>query len=154
MSSPSDSFECRWQASRLLLAAYLVAQALALVSLYSLDVTTWALGPGVALCLAHGLWVMPRRILLSHRAAFTALRRDTNGWQVWNERDGWQPVQLCGDSVALPLIVVLRFRLIRDGRLGRRVESACIPCDALTPDSHRRLRVRLKFSRRGWAAPE
>ena len=33
MSSRSDRFECRWQASRLLLTAYLIAQALALEKL-------------------------------------------------------------------------------------------------------------------------
>ena len=35
----------------------------------------------------------------------------------------------------------------------RRVRGLCIPRDALTREAHRRLRVRLKFSRRRWAAP-
>ena len=52
-------------------------------------------------------------------------------------------------GLALPLAVVLRFRLVGE----RRVRSLCIPRDALTRDAHRRLRVRLKFSRRRWAAP-
>ena len=53
------------------------------------------------------------------------------------------------DSLALPLAVVLRFRLVGE----RRVRGLCIPRDALTREAHRRLRVRLKFSRRRWAAP-
>jgi toxin CptA len=47
------------------------------------------------------------------------------------------------------MIVVLRFRLQGE----RRVRSLCVPRDALAPDVHRRLRVRLRFSRRRWAAP-
>ncbi|RRV06729.1 hypothetical protein EGJ27_13305 [Pseudomonas sp. v388] len=154
MSSPSDRFHCRWQASRLLLTAYLAALGLALVALAWLDVPRSAVAVGVVLCAAHARWVLPRRILLRHAAAFRALRRDADGWQIWSERGGWQSVQVCGDSVVLPLIVILRFRLQRDGRPGKQVHSACIPCDALVPDEHRRLRVRLKFSRRGLSAPE
>jgi toxin CptA len=155
VSSRSDRFECRWQASRLLLTAYLIAQALALVSLYFLDVPDWAGALGVLLCLIHGGWALPRFILLSSSSAFTGLRRDADGWQLWSARSGWKAVQLRRDSLALPLAVVLRFRLAgASGVAGRRVRSVCIPRDALAPEVHRRLRVRLKFSRRRWAAPE
>lgn len=150
MSSPSKLFECRWHASRQLLAAYLLAQLLALVSLFLLSIPLWATALGVLLCLAHGTWVLPRQILLSHPQAFRGLRRDADGWQLWNEARGWQLVQLRPDSLALPLIVVLRFRL----RGGRRVRSVCVPRDSQAVDVHRRLRVRLRFSRRRWAAPE
>lgn len=154
MSSPSDRFECHWQASRLLVAAYLAVQCLALVALYWLDIAGWAAALGALICLAHAAWVVPRSILLTHPAAFTALKRDHQGWQLCNVRDGWQPVQLCPDSLALPWVVILRFRPIIAGRPGRSIKSCCIPCDALTPDIHRRLRVRLKFSRHKWAVPE
>lgn len=102
MSSRSDRFECRWQASRLLLTAYLIAQALALVSLYFLDVPDWAGALGVLLCLMHGGWALPRFILLSSPSAFTGLRRDADGWQLWSARSGWKAVQLRRDSLALP----------------------------------------------------
>jgi toxin CptA len=155
VSSRSNRFECRWQASRLLLAAYLIAQVLALISLCFLDVFWWARALGALACLAHGLWVLPRFILLSSAMAFTGLRRNADGWQLWSDHGGWQAVQLRRDSLALPLVVVLRFRLVNEPRLlGRRVRGLCIPHDALAPDEHRRLRVRLKFSRRRWAAPE
>ena len=149
MSSPSNLFECRWQASRLLPAAYLGALGLALVSLYLLDIPLWASLPGALLCLLHGAWVWPRQLLLNHPSAFTGLRRDEQGWQLWSQAAGWQPVQLCRDSLALPWLVVLRFRLPGE----RRVRGVCVPFDAQAPDVHRRLRVRLKFSRRRWAAP-
>ena len=39
------------------------------------------------------------------------------------------------------------------GLEGERIVAA-FARDALAPDQHRRLRVRLKFSRRRWLAPE
>ena len=119
-------------------------------SLCLLSIPRWASLLGTCVCALHGLWVLPRQILLSHPQAFCGLRRDGDGWQVWNQADGWQAVQLRPDSLALPLIVVLRFRL----RGEWRVRSICVPRDSQAADLHRRLRVRLKFSRRRWAAPE
>jgi toxin CptA len=150
VSSPSNSFECRWHASRQLLAVYLLAQLFALTSLFLLSIPVWASLLGVALCVAHGARVLPHQVLLTHPQAFCGLRHDGNGWQLWSRAAGWQPVQLRPDSLALPLIVVLRFRL----RGERHVRSICVPRDAQAADLHRRLRVRLKFSRRRWAAPE
>ncbi|MBW0235243.1 protein YgfX [Pseudomonas sp. D1HM] len=150
MSSPSKCFECRWHASGQLLAAYLAAQALALISIYLLAVPFWAHVLGVLLCLQHGAWTLPRHIRLTHGSAFTGLRHDADGWQLYSRADGWQPVQLRRDSLALPGAVIVRFRL----RDEWRVRAVCIPRDALAPDQHRRLRVRLKFSRRRWLAPE
>ncbi|WP_434605258.1 protein YgfX [Pseudomonas sp. R1-7] len=149
MSSPSNRFECRWRASRQLLAAYLLALALALGSLLLLAVPPGYAAVGILLCLGHGAWVLPRHLLLTHRRAFRGLRRDADGWQLWSTGGGWQAVQLRPDSLALPMIVVLRFRLQGEWR----VRSLCVPRDALAPDVHRRLRVRLRFSRRRWAAP-
>lgn len=147
MSSPSDNFQCRWQGSRLLLTAYLVGQFLALSTLLLTALPVWlVLSLGVA-CLAHACWAIPRRILLTHRNAITGLRRDAGGWQLFCRARGWQPARLCRDSVALPGLVVLRF--VREGWwLG---EGVCVVRDGLAPDEHRRLRVRLKFSRRRWA---
>jgi toxin CptA len=133
-----------------LLAAYLSAQAFAMGSLCLLSIPLWASLLGACVCALHGFWVLPRQILLNHPKAFCGLRRDGDGWQVWNQADGWQAVQLRPDSLALPLIVVLRFRL----RGEWRVRSICVPRDSQAADLHRRLRVRLKFSRRRWAAPE
>ncbi len=149
MSNPSNRFECRWQASGQLLAAYLLAQVFALGSLLLLSVPFWFAALGILLCLAHGAWVIPRHVVLTHRRAFCGLRCNDAGWQLWSRADGWRAVQLRPDSLALPMIVVLRFRLQGE----RRVRSLCVPRDALAPDIHRRLRVRLRFSRRRWAAP-
>lgn len=150
MSNPSDRFECHWQASRLLLVFYLAALSLALLALLLIDVSVWLRIAGVALCLLQAAWVLPRHILLNHPAAITGLSRTERGWQLYSRRDGWSSIQLRPQSLALPLVVVLYFR--RPGQW--RVCTVCIPCDALANELHRRLRVRLKFSRRRWAAPE
>ncbi|PAA28657.1 hypothetical protein CJU73_12820 [Pseudomonas fragi] len=150
MSSPSNHFECRWHACGQLLAAYLAAQLLALIAICLLSIPAWARLLGVLLCLAHGAWVLPRHIRLTHPGAMTRLRHDADGWQLWSRDKGWQAVQLRRDSLALPLLVLVRYRLAGE----RRVRAVCIPGAALAPDQHRRLRVRLKFSRRRWLAPE
>nr|WP_279291017.1 protein YgfX [Pseudomonas sp. S25] len=138
-----------------MLVAYGVACFLSLIALCMLAIPGWAFLLGLVLCMAHGFWVIPGSILLSSPTALTGLRRNAEGWQLWSQRDGWQPAQLCRDSMALPLFVVLRFRLAGKGSDRRHgVRSICIPCDAMAQDAHRRLRLRLKFSRRRWAAPE
>ncbi|KFX68847.1 hypothetical protein TMS3_0115270 [Pseudomonas taeanensis MS-3] len=150
MSNPSDSFECQWRPSRQLLVFYALAQGLALISLMLVDIPLWALLLGFAFCLLHAIWVLPRHILLSSPQAFNALRCNGEGWQLRSSAAGWQSIQLRQDSLALPLAVVLRFRLAGEWR----VRALCIPRDAMVRDAHRRLRVRLKFSRRRWAAAE
>ncbi|MBD8268510.1 MULTISPECIES: protein YgfX [Pseudomonas fluorescens group] len=147
MSSPNNRFECRWQASRLLLAAYLAAQLFALGACLIVDLPFASLG--LLVCLAHAAWVLPRQVLLTHRSSVRGLRRDDDGWQLFSAERGWHSVQLRPDSLALPLVVVLRYRVQGE----RWVRSICVPRDSLVADMHRRLRVRLKFSRRRWLAP-
>ncbi|MDH0303491.1 MULTISPECIES: protein YgfX [unclassified Pseudomonas] len=148
MSSPNDVFECRWQGSCLLLTAYLASLALAMIGLAAVALPIWLRCLLLFACLAHACWVIPHRILLSAPQAMTGLRRDARGWCVYSRAGGWQPATLCRDSIALPGIVVLRF--VTKGRWLS--QSQCIPGDALAHEQHRRLRVRLKFSRRRWAA--
>lgn len=129
--------------------AYCVAQLLALCSVLTLQLPS---SVGLALllgCLGHGIWVVPRHVLLSSANAVTALRRTPQGWALFSKGRGWQPVQLRHDSLALPLMVVLRYRV--PGQWWSR--SVCIPPDALPADTHRRLRLRLRFSRDRFAPP-
>lgn len=151
MSSPSNPpFECRWRASRALFAIYLSVLGLALGNLFLLPTPGWLRVLGLAACLLHAAWVLPTRILLLGERAWRGLRHDENGWQLWCRRDGWRAVQLRPDSLALPLAVVLRYR--QPGQWLAR--GLCIPRGAMSAEQHRRLRLRLKFSRRRWAAPE
>ncbi|UQY35570.1 hypothetical protein K8U54_03495 [Pseudomonas fulva] len=150
MSSPSKRFECHWRPSRRLLEIYLCAQALALLTLLLVEIGFWARLLGLLACGCHAAWVLPRHVLLTHPAVFNRLRHDDDGWQVQRGGGPWQPVTLQADSMALPWLVIVRFRLP-----GRPFTySLCIPADAMSADMHRRLRVRLKFSRQRWRVAE
>lgn len=146
MSSPSDRFECRWQGSISLLAGYLASQLLAMLALCLLSLPWWLQVTGIVMCLLHAGWTIPRRILLTHPHSVCGLRRDMDGWHLFSRAQGWQSVQLRPDGLALPGLIVLRYRQ-RGGYLN---QGLCIAHDALEPVQHRRLRVRLKFSRRRW----
>lgn len=150
MTSTIEPFECHWRPSRLLLGGYLLVVALAALAILLAEL------PGrwqiilLMLLLLHAAWVLPRQLLMRHAGAISGLRHDADGWQLYSARDGWQAAQLYPDSLALPSAIFLQFRL--KGQRWRR--GLCIACDALPAVQHRRLRVRLKFSRRRWAAPE
>ncbi|SDT96933.1 toxin CptA [Pseudomonas pohangensis] len=150
MSNPSEFFECHWQPSRCLLALYLFTLTLAISALWLTAIPFWAALVATLLCLAHACRVLPGQILLGRPASFSGLRHDGAGWHLRTRSGEWLPVQLRPDSLALPLAVILRFRLAGE----RRVRGLCILPDALDAATHRRLRVRLKFSRRRWAAAE
>jgi toxin CptA len=148
VSSPSDAFECLWQPSRLLLVCYALIQGLALFSLVLVDIPMWARALGALFCVAHAARVVPQQLLLARPSSYRALRCNADGWQVYSAAHGWQTIELHPDSLALPLIVLLRFRLAGQ----RRLRSLCVPRDSMARDQHRRLRVRLKFSRHRWVA--
>ncbi len=120
------------------------------VTLLVLDAPAALRLAGAGLLAVHAGWVLPRHILLGHPGAVCRLRHDGQGWWLWSRAQGWQPVQLLRDSLAWPVLVIVRYRL--PGCLWPR--SVCIFPDALPADQHRKLRVRLRFSRRRWAAPE
>ena len=147
MSSRNDGFQCQWQPSRLLLVCYALIQSLALLSLSLVDLPLWARVLGVLLCAAHAAWVLPQHFLLTRPSAYRAVRCTADGWWVHSAAQGWQAIELHPDSLALPVLVMLRFRLAGE----RRLRSLCIARDSLPHVQHRRLRVRLKFSRHRWA---
>lgn len=145
---PIEPFECHWHASRAMLWAYLAISLLAVSAVFIAD---WpALWRALALLglLAHSLFALPRQLLLTHPSAISGLKHDERGWQLFSKAKGWQSVQLLPESIALPALIVLRWRL--PGQWWGR--GLCIASDALEAHSHRRLRVRLRFSRRRWAA--
>lgn len=149
MSSRSEPFECRWQASRLLLTVHLAVLAAALVALAVAPAPAWLCALLALACLGYSARVVPRQILLGHPRAWCRVRHDDDGWALWSPAAGWTPVALRPDSMALPAIVILRYRC--PGQWFSR--GLCIARDALPREVHRRLRVRLKFSRRRWAVP-
>ncbi len=98
MSSRNDRFECHWAASRALCWSYGGAQLLAIGSILTLQVPPLA---GFALltgCVAHGIWVLPRHLLLSAPGAVTGLRRTPAGWALYCRERGWRPARLCSTA--------------------------------------------------------
>ena len=150
MSSRLEPFECRWSASAGLLRLHAVAAFAAGVSPW-LTAIPWTLKALLTLLV---LWswqrVRQRQLQQRYPEVPRRLRHGTEGWQLWSPASGWQAVQLRPDSLALPLLVVLRYRLPGE----RLTRSLCIARDSLTADAHRRLRVRLRFAPRRFAAPE
>lgn len=149
MSSRLEPFECRWSASPALLRLHTLAAFAAGACLW-LAAIPWTLKPLLTLLV---LWswhrVRYRQLQQRHPTVPRRLRHGTEGWQLWSPASGWQDVQLRPDSLALPLLVVLRYRLPGE----RFPRSLCIARDSLSADAHRRLRVRLRFAPRRFAAP-
>ncbi|WP_437883068.1 protein YgfX [Pseudomonas sp. LRF_L74] len=146
MSSQNKRFECHWQPSRRLLAGYVVVQALAGLAIGLLDIPLALKGLLLLLCAAQACWVVPRHLVLNHTASVTGLRVDEEGWSLMVAGE-WVAVELRPDSLALPQLIVLRYR--RPGHI--LAGSVCLPGDSLSADIHRQLRVRLRFSRNRWA---
>lgn len=147
MQNPSDQmFSCFWQPSLRLSWAVLLVSGLGYLAVFSADIS-WALRASV--CIALSLSIARQVYLIQYRNTpqlRRGLRHSAQGWQLWCVKLGWQPLQLGPDSMALPALVLLRYRY-RQHRLYR---SVLIPADSLSQDDHRRLRLRLKFSRQRW----
>ena len=150
MSSRLEPFECRWSASAGLLRLHALAAFAAGICPW-LAAIPWTLKPLLTL-LALWSWHRVRQRQLQQRCPEVprGLRHGTEGWQLWSPATGWQAIQVRPDSLALPQLVVLRYRL----PAARRTRSLCIARDSLAADAHRRLRVRLRFAPRRFAAPE
>lgn len=94
------------------------------------------------------VWQLLQIVGLPQPVQRRGLRRTTQGWCIWDSQQGWRAVQLRTDSMAIPSLVLLRYRYA--GQWFYR--TLLVGGDSLTADSHRRLRVRLKFSRQRWRA--
>jgi toxin CptA len=112
----------------LLLAVHLAA----LAALFLALLPTAARLAGIALLVAslRKTWKRPVAVRLRARA--------DGQLEAWRDA-AWKPLPLQADSVALPWLVVLRWRE------GRRRRSLVLPADALPGDEHRRLRVWLRW---------
>lgn len=136
-------FECHWQASRQWRRLHSLVVALALVSLLACQIA-WPLQ----------LLGLPLLGVLAWRSRHPAgrwrgLRHDGHGWSLDAADGSWKPVQLLPDSLVTRAFICLHVRI--PGRFRR--EALLIPADALPAEQHRRLRVRLRFSRGRWQAP-
>ena len=141
-------FMCFWQPSIRLswsvIGVLVLASVAAVLAAIAVSVKCMLL-----LLLALQIYAQWRRIDQAQQPQLRmGLKHTAQGWQMWSSQAGWRPVQLRADSMAIPALVLLRYRH-PDQWFYR---SALVPFDSLTQDSHRRLRVQLKFSRRRWQA--
>lgn len=63
------------------------------------------------------------------------------GWQLWQATTGWRPIRILAGSLVTCQLIVVYFQ---DGERGKR-QALVVPADVLDTDSHRRLRVWLRF---------
>lgn len=145
----NQAFRCFWQPSLRLSQAVIVILLLAELAVV-LAAVAWLLKLGLLLLLTLQIaqqWLQMRDY--QQPSLRTGVRHNaTQGWQLWNAQHGWRSVQLRADSMAIPALVLLRYRYAHQWFY----RSALILADSLPQDSHRRLRVRLKFSRQLWRA--
>lgn len=141
-------FFCFWQPSLRLSKLVLLLLLLACLAVL-LSAIGWPLKLGLLFVLGVQLSIHLYRLQQQQLPRLrTGLRHSAQGWQLWSARHGWRSIQLRADSLATPTLVLLRYRCAQQWLY----RSAVIPADSLSQDSHRRLRVRLKFSRQRWRA--
>ncbi len=148
MRGQNNRFACHWQPSLWLSVLALLISVLACIAVaLSAIEAVWRSGilTLLAVQIAYQLFQLARIEQPSQRRG---IRRDDSGWQIWTAQRGWQAVQLRADSIAIPVLVLLRYRYAHQWFY----RSLLVGVDSLPVDSHRRLRVRLKFSRQRWMA--
>ena len=141
-----QTFSCFWQPSLRLSWAVLLVSGLGCFAAFSADIS-WTLR--ICVCLTLCGSILQQLYLLKYRQTpqlRRGLRHCPQGWHIWSAKQGWQPIQLRADSMATPALVLVRYR----HRWQKFYRSALVPADSLPQDSHRGLRLRLKFSRQRW----
>jgi len=83
-----------------------------------------------------------RHVLLSDSKSVVTVRHAEQGWLLRFLEEEEIDVQILPDSYIHPLLVILNFRQ------GRQRFSVPLPFDALDPEQHRKLRVRLNGLRK------
>ena len=148
MRVQSSRFVCYWQPSLRLSVLAALMTALAVIAVLS-SALAWLVKAVLLLILSAQLICQLKQLTqLQQAAQRRGICRTAQGWSIWDAQQGWRAVQLRGDSMAIPALVLLRYRYA--GQWFYR--TLLVGVDSLSADSHRRLRVRLKFSRQRWRA--
>lgn len=148
MHGQSNMFSCHWQPSfRLSVFALLMSSLACVAVLISAVAWPWKIS-ALTVLMAQIIYQLVQMQRLQQASQRRGLRHSAQGWQVWDAQQGWRAVQLRADSMAIPSLILLRYRYA-DQWFYR---TLLIGVDSLSADAHRRLRVRLKFSRQRWQA--
>lgn len=149
MSSPIEPFLCHGRPSRRLLALHLSLLGLLALAGMASALPLAVLNIVLLLALLQACQVLARYCMPQAFMAHQGLRHDAQGWWLQQGQGPWQPIMLRPASLVLPGLVVLRYR--QPGQWFDR--ALCLPADSLPAETHRRLRVRLRFARQAREAP-
>lgn len=133
---------CFWLPSRLLVTVQAALALLAVLALAGSGLPVQAKAGLMFFCAAWTLLCLARDSYRRGPVCRTGLRYcKTAGWELWRSDSGWRSVQILAGSLVIRQLVIVRFRYAGQ----RRVRSLVLPADVLPADSHRRLRLWLRF---------
>ncbi|HZJ95668.1 MAG TPA: protein YgfX [Thiopseudomonas sp.] len=137
-----------WQPSLRLAWLKLVVISLGCLAVLLSATPVWLKISVGLLLLLHATYLGVQTLRRDQPANRGGIRYTAQGWQLWSAQQGWRSVQLDASSMAIPALVLLRYKTPQQ----YVYRSVVIAADCLTADQHRQLRVRLKFSRQRWRA--
>lgn len=140
MCSPLEVVECHWQPSRGLRWLWGSCLLTVLGALAGSDFSLEWQAVSLLLLFAYALWSWHYTLAFTNPDCPRALRLDASGCYLL-QAGQWQRVRVQATSLVLPWLVVLHYRA--EGHWFSR--TLCLPADSLDVDTHRRLRVCLRF---------
>ncbi|MFD1259583.1 protein YgfX [Entomomonas asaccharolytica] len=138
----NNLFECHWHASKRLYYLFLLFYGIALLIVYQLPmVFGWRILIAVIFSI-YVVKVVREYILFILPTSFTAIRRTSKNWLVYNQQIGWQVIKLySSDSVVLSAVIILQFSVEGD----RKRLSLCLPSDVMSDSDYRKLKLYLRY---------
>lgn len=117
---------------------------LVLLAVFALLNSTVAQPYKVILLIIYALYAVLTwwRLLCVKQARYGyGLRYKAKTWQLWTSETGWQSIKLSAQTVVLPWLLVIYYRRPHQRFAGALV----VPWHVLDAESHRKLRVQLRF---------
>lgn len=138
----NNLFECHWHASKRFFYLFLILYGVALLTVYQLPmVFGWRILIAVILSI-YVVRVLRKDILFILPTSFTALRRTSNNWLIYNQQIGWQVINLLSsECVVLSGVIILQFSFEGD----KKHRSLCLPFDVMLQNDYRKLKVYLRY---------
>lgn len=141
MSNRREVFECHWRPSRRLQWLWGGCLLVALGALASSGLGYVEKIILSTLLVLHSYLSWRKDVCFLTAQAPRALRLSASGWHIL-QGGHWHSVRIQASSVVHPLLIVVHYR----AETHSFSRSLCLPADSLDADTHRRLRVRLRFA--------
>ena len=135
-------FEGDWHRSNILIIAFVVLLTIALGVIAFLSLPSYWKIALVIVLLTYSARVFLKDILFGLPSSFTAIRKTSKNWFIYNEEKNWQVIKLCPDQcVVLSWGIVLVFFC---GENNRRL-NVCLLKSSFVFDDFRQLVVYLRY---------